>query len=25
VMPVPHAGLGVEINDRLARAAAPRA
>ena len=25
VMPVPHAGLGEAINDRLARAAAPRA
>jgi hypothetical protein len=24
-MPVPHAGLGEAINDRLARAAAPRA
>jgi L-threonylcarbamoyladenylate synthase len=24
VMPVPHTGLGEAINDRLARAAAPR-
>jgi L-threonylcarbamoyladenylate synthase len=24
VMPVPHEGLGEAINDRLARAAAPR-
>jgi L-threonylcarbamoyladenylate synthase len=24
VMPIPHTGLGLAINDRLARAAAPR-